>query len=273
MGKGGSARVPFAACAGGPVGRLGLDRSGDLGSPPRLRETGCRVTGTSRALTTIEQELVLFAFRHPRGQYSADRAGQLSGVPARTLYDWADASVLVPDYPRTRPKAWSYRDLGFARLLAWLRQQGHDRPAAATRVAALRQIMADAAQQVTEVRSNGSLFLIGEETVDRLSGQQILDGMAGFLNVFNLMEPIAELGRKRLWGPDLLAPSQLTMISPWVMGGEPVVRATRIPTAALHALRHDRGLDTRRIVALYPELGAEQVDDAIALEDRLRRAA
>lgn len=121
--------------------------------------------------------------------------------------------------------------------------------------------------------SNGSLFLIGEETVDRLSGQQILDGMAGFLNVFNLMEPIAELGRKRLWGPDLLAPSQLTMISPWVMGGEPVVRATRIPTAALHALRHDRGLDTSRIVALYPELGAEQVDDAIALEDRLRRAA
>ena len=45
--------------------------------------------------------------------FAAERAGQLSGVPARTLYDWADAAVLVPDYPKTRPKAWSYRDLAF----------------------------------------------------------------------------------------------------------------------------------------------------------------
>lgn len=228
---------------------------------------------TARALTQEEQQLILFAFRHPRGRYSAERAGQLSGVPARTLYDWAEAKVLVPDYVSARPKAWSYRDLGFARLLAWLRQQGQDRPVAAARVADLRELMADAAQQVTEVRSDGSIVLLGEETVDRLTGQQLLSGMAQFLAVFHLLEPIAELGRKRLWGPDLLTPSNLTVISPWVMGGEPVVRSTRIPTASLHALRHERGLQTARIVALYPELDEEQVDDAIALEDRLRRAA
>lgn len=231
------------------------------------------MTTMARSLTKDEQQLVLYAFRHPRGHYSAERAGQLSGVPARTLYDWADAGVLVPDYANARPKAWSYRDLGFARLLAWLRQQGHDRPDAATRVGMLRSVMADAGQQVTEVRSDGSIILLGEETVDRLTGQQVLDGMAGLLAAFDLLEPIAELGRKRLWGPDLLAPSNLTVISPWVMGGEPVVRATRIPTASLHALRHERGLATGRIVALYPELDVEQVDDAIALEDRLRRAA
>jgi uncharacterized protein (DUF433 family) len=133
--------------------------------------------------------------------------------------------------------------------------------------------MADSAQQVTDVRSDGSIVLLGEETIDRLTGQQVLAGMAQFLAVFDLLEPIAELGRKRLWGPDLLAPSHLTAISPWVMGGEPVVRSTRIPTASLHSLRNERGLETARIVALYPELGADQVDDAIALEDRLRQAA
>lgn len=231
------------------------------------------VRTTTRALTKDEQQLVLFAFRHPRGRYSAERAGQLSGVPARTLYDWANAEVLVPDFAESKPKAWSYRDLGFARLLAWLRQQGQDRPEAAERVAELRQMMADAAQQVTEVRSDGSIVLLGDETVDRLTGQQILNGMASFLAVFDLLEPIAELGRKRLWGPDLLAPTPLTAISPWVMGGEPVVKSTRIPTASLHSLRHDRGLDTARIVALYPALDANEVDDAVALEDRLRRAA
>lgn len=231
------------------------------------------MTMTARALTKDEEQLILFALRHPRGRYSAERAGQLSGVPARTLYDWAEAKVLVPDYVSARPKAWSYRDLGFARLLAWLRQQGHDRPDSAARVTALRQVMADAMQQVSEVRSDGSIVLLGEETVDRLTGQQVLAGMAQFLAVFDLLEPIAELGRKRLWGPDLLTPSHLTAISPWVMGGEPVVRSTRIPTASLHALRNERGLETARIVALYPELGAEQIDDAIALEDRLRQAA
>ncbi|MGH9118061.1 MAG: DUF433 domain-containing protein [Acidimicrobiales bacterium] len=231
------------------------------------------MTTTARALTRDEQQLVLFAFRHPRGRYSAERACQLSGVPARTLYDWADARVLVPDYATARPKAWSYRDLGFARLLAWLRQKGNDRPDAAERVAHLRSLMADSAQQVTEVRSDGSVVLLGTETVDRLTGQQVLNGMASFLAVFDLLEPIAELGRKRLWGPDLLTPTHLTAISPWVMGGEPVVRATRIPTASLHALHYERGLETARIVALYPELDAEQVEDAIGLEDRLRRAA
>ena len=128
-------------------------------------------------------------------------------------------------------------------------------------------------QQISEVRSDGSIVLLSEEIVDRLTGQQVLAGMAQFLAVFDLLEPIAELGRKRLWGPDLLTPSSLTAISPWVMGGEPVVRSTRIPTASLHALRNERGLETKRIVALYPELGSEQVDDAITLEDRLRQAA
>lgn len=232
-----------------------------------------RVSMTARALTKVEQQLVLFSFRHPRGRYSAERAGQLSGVPARTLYDWANATVLVPDFAGSRPKAWSYRDLGFARLLAWLRQQGHDRPEAAERVAGLRRVMADATQQVTEVHSDGSSVLLGEETIDRLTGQQVFDGMASFLAAFELLEPIVEFGRTRLWGPDLLAPTPLTAISPWVMGGEPVVRSTRIPTASLHALRHDRGLDTTRIVDLYPELDASKVDDAIALEDRLRRVA
>ena len=65
---------------------------------------------TARPLTAEQQHLVLFAFRHPRGRYTTERAGQLSGVPARTLYDWAKEGVLAPDYPG-RPMAWSYRDL------------------------------------------------------------------------------------------------------------------------------------------------------------------
>jgi uncharacterized protein (DUF433 family) len=226
----------------------------------------------ARPLSPEEQHLVLFAFRHPRGRYATERAGQLSGVPARTLYDWAKEDVLTPDYPG-RPMAWSYRDLAFVRLLAWLRQGGMERRTAARRVAHIREVMADSSEQIGEIRSDGTIVLLGEETVDRLTGQQVFDSMAPLLSAFNLLEPVAELGRRHLWGPDLLQPTERTAISPWVMGGEPCVRATRIPTADLHALRHERGLGTERIVALYPALDAAQVEDAIRLEERLWQAA
>jgi len=227
---------------------------------------------TARPLTAEQQHLVLFAFRHPRGRYTTERAGQLSGVPARTLYDWAKEGVLAPDY-RGRPMAWSYRDLAFLRLLAWLRQGHMERRKAAQRVAHIRNVMTDPAQQVSEIRSDGTVVLLGGETIDRLTGQQVFDSMAPFLSVFNLLEPVAELGRRRLWGPDLIQPTEQTSISPWVMGGEPCVRFTRIPTAGLHALRRERGLETDRIVALYPGLDAAHVEDAIKLEERLWRAA
>jgi len=227
---------------------------------------------TARPLTAEQQHLILFAFRRPRGHYTTERAGQLSGIPARTLYDWAKEGVIAPDHPG-RPMAWSYRDLAFVRLLAWLRQGRMERLTAARRVADIRNLMADPARQVSEIRSDGTVVLLGDETIDRLTGQQVFDSMAMLLSTFSLLDSVAELGRQRLWGPDLIQPSELTWILPWAMGGEPCVRFTRIPTVGLHALRHEQGLDTEQIVALYPALDAAQVEDAIALEERLCRAA
>jgi hypothetical protein len=62
--------------------------------------------------------LVLHSLRHARGQYKADRAAQLSGIPRSTLYDWQRSDVLVPDFAGASPMAWSYRDLVFVRVLA-----------------------------------------------------------------------------------------------------------------------------------------------------------
>lgn len=227
----------------------------------------------SRELSQEEEHLVLAAFRRPRGWYSAERAGQLSGVPSRTLYDWAKEGVLPPDYAHARPKGWSYRDLVFVRLLAWLRQKGMERSTAAQRIWDIREIMADSQEQSADLRSDGAVVLLGDESFDRWTGQQVFEVVAPFLGVFNLLEPIAELGRRKLWGPDLLAPSEQTTISPWAMGGEPVVRNTRIPTSGIYALHTNRGLDVSKIVALYPACAPHQVGDAITLESRLRQAA
>ena len=74
-------------------------------------------------------------------------------------------------------------------------------------------------------------------------------------------------------GTKLVEPSTLSYIAPSVMGGEPCVRRSRIPTASIYALPRVRNLSRANIVKLYPGLDIAAVDDAIGLERRLQRAA
>lgn len=222
-------------------------------------------------VSTAERTLVLRALRHPRGRYSADRAHQLSGVPARTLYDWAKSGALVPDWYAATPHGWSYRDVVYARLLLWLRSKRMDRSAASERVRFLRELLASSKVDPT-VRSDGRSFLIGSEDVDRFTGQQAFDGLVEFLDVFELTEPIEGVSDRDLWGPSLLHPSAHTYISPWVVGGEPCVEHSRVPSGSLYALQAERGLDARGIQQLYAFLSIEAIEDALALEARLRAA-
>ncbi|MEO8697819.1 MAG: DUF433 domain-containing protein [Acidimicrobiales bacterium] len=68
-------------------------------------------------------------------------------------------------------------------------------------------------------------------------------------------------------------PSEHTFISPWVLRGEPCVKDSRVPTAALYALNVERGLGSGGVAALYPGLSQDVVKDALTLERHLRQAA
>lgn len=230
------------------------------------------VTATRIDLTPEERSVVLRALKHPRGRYDAERASQLSGIPARTLHDWATAEVLVPDWVGARPRGWSYRDIVFARLLGWLRSKHMERDEAARRVAAVRErLVADDVD--TNLRSDGRILLMGDEQSDGLTGQQVFDSVAQFLDVFELTEPIEGVSTRSLRAPNLVRPSSFTYISPWVAAGEPCVVESRVPSAALFALHRDRGLGSDQIQDLYPFLSTEAVDDALHLEAELRAAA
>ncbi len=218
------------------------------------------------------RELVLRALRSPRGRYSADRTSQLSGIPRSTVYDWQRAGIYRPDFLYASPMMWSYRDLVYLRLLAWLRNLGMDRPVAAERVTTIKQAVT-AGDTIQRLRSDGHIVLVDDETDHRFSGENVLPSLAELLGEFDLLEPIRELGDRPLWGPDLVTPSDHTYISPWVMAGEPCIEETRIPTATVWTLRIERGLDVGRIIDLYPGLDEATVKDAWHLEDRLRKAA
>lgn len=244
-------------------------RSGDPASADGAILAG--MTATSAAVTTEECVLVLRALRYPRGRYSAERAHQLSGVPARTLHDWAAAGVVVPDWFAASPRGWSYRDVVYVRLLAWLRSKHMGRDAAAKRVRYVRELLSTSEIDPT-IRSDGRIFLIDDEGSDRFTGQQAFDGLVEVLDVFRLTEPIEGVSTGELWGPSLVRPSEHTYISPWVLGGEPCVEKSRVPSATLHALHAERGLDAERIHDLYEFLPVESIEDALKLEARLRAA-
>src|ERR1700693_2826986 len=224
-------------------------------------------------LDEFEIEALKEELRTPRGQYAAERAAQLAGVPIRTLYHWAREGLLIPDYTG-RPMLWSYRDLVFVRLFTWLRSR-HVAPQAVSRyIDEVRQAVSASDNDLTHVRAAQRSVLLGDEIFDRLTGEGFLPLLIHYLDVFNLVGPlnIPELGRGRVWGPNLIRPSAHTSISPWVMSGDPCIHRSRLPTASVFALNQERGLAPVEIVDLYRGAITEAAaTDAIELEHRLRR--
>jgi len=222
-----------------------------------------------------ERFLLLQAFQSPRGRYRAERAGQLSGIPARTVYHWAREGLLVPDYDDERPKHWSYRDLVYLRLFAWLRSKRHSPAAASGHVTRIRSRLAEEPADPMMLRGDGRIVLLGDEREDALSRQQLMEGVLEHLSSFDLLVPVdideLRVGhRDRLWGPNLVRPSEATRMSPWVMGGEPCIDGSRVPTSTVYALNSRRGLSHANIASLYPGITVDQVTDALRLEGRLR---
>lgn len=220
--------------------------------------------------------MVAYSLRNARGRYGSERASQLSGVPQRTIYDWRHEGVFLTDYPDARPAAWSFRDLVLLRLLAWLRQGGMHRPLAADKVAAVRAQLSDGLEIRHIHATRTSIVLSGDPDArfddDRDNFLPFTD-FYDLLATFDLHEPIEELrsaARETVWAPDLVAPSQHSRIVPTVLAGDPCVVNSRIPTAAIFALRTERDLPVAAIVDLYPTLSEPAVEDVNALERRLR---
>jgi uncharacterized protein (DUF433 family) len=223
--------------------------------------------------TDLDRGLLLRALRSPRGKYSAERAAQLSGVPHRTVYEWQARKIWVPDYAKASPMQWSYRDLVYLRMLLWLRQKGMDRPVAAERVRMVRHLIETEVIDTTVVRSEGQGLIIAGEEIDRMTGEGVFAEVNDVVDEHDLLDPIPDVSTGPLWLPNLRRPSERTAVSPWVMAGEPCVRDTRVPTVGLWALQTQRALRPADIVRLYPSLTTEDVEDATALERRLRLRA
>lgn len=230
-------------------------------------------SGAVARRSTVERDVIRRAFFSSEGRYPSIRASQLSGIPRRTINDWAVNGYFVPDFHRFQPKEWSYRDLVLLRLFAWLRNKGMPRTAVAKEVASVKATLAGGNGEFRFVRSQGKEVLLEDEAIDRVTGEQVFKEVLTFLSAFDLVAHVQELGSGHLWGPDLIRPRPQLSITPWVLAGEPVVRGTRVSTATIFALSVDRGLDGPQIERLYPGVPASGISQAINFEEQLRANA
>lgn len=157
-------------------------------------------------------------------------------------------------------------------MVFWLREKKMDRVEVAAHVRQTRELFSRGDVRATRSRSDGRHLHRGGDTV-AVDGQAAFEDLFGYIDEFTVDEAshfVGEVHKRTLWGPNLVEPSPRTRISPWVMGGEPCVRDTRIPTSTIHALHRSRALPAAAITELYPGLSVDDVEDALALECKLR---
>ena len=230
-----------------------------------------RFARNKHRLTSAEKREIRERLSRPVGRYDAERASQLSGIPERTVRFWGETGVVVPDYAKGAPMHWSYRDLVFLRLAAWLRSKKMEPKWVGARIAAVREWLEDPKSNLELVRSQGKSMVVGDEALDRVSGELLIPEVVTFISDWDLFASLPETPRQHLWGPHLLRPTSRIQIIPWVMAGEPCIESTRVPTSTIFALHNNRGLNAPRIAHLYPDLTEDSILEAIDLEGKLRR--
>lgn len=207
------------------------------------------------------------------GAYTAKRTSALSGVPLSTIHWWDRHGIFGPSVSPTKVKLWSYSDLMGLRVIYWLRRQktleaGAEIPGVG--MPAVRRALEQLRAVDLPVWSGGrsSLFVVPDGTLylDLPTGLQDLQGQLARGELLNLVAPFTSM--EGLKGPDLVRPKPELRIVPGKLSGSPHVAGTRVETTAIAALAND-GLDTKRIIQLYPYLNEAQVADAIALEQDL----
>ncbi len=210
------------------------------------------------------------------GAYTVDRAAALSGVPRRTVHDWARKGVLVPSVSAERRKLWSYSDLFALRTIYWLRRPKRAPDGSVVPASSMPQVKAaltvlehleselfDGDRPAIAVTWDGVVVLRPVGHPLQTAGGQIL-----LSDALDLIAPFAALEGAR--GPDLVEPGPFVRIRPRRLSGAPYVLGSRVMTEALYALSL-RGCTPENIHALYPELSTDGIADAVRVEAQLAR--
>lgn len=212
------------------------------------------------------------------GCYEASRAAALSGVPTRTVYDWASKGIVVPSVSPVQEKLWSFADLMSLRIVAWLRKPkgSDDDRLPASPMGQVRSALTQLGQMNIDLWSEhepGKASLVVDQR-----GDIFLRIPRGFVDTrgnhalphdkhFGLLDPFEFEGHT---GPDLVRPRPHLRIVPERVAGEPHVENTRLTTQTLAGLAA-RGYSVEKVASMY-DVSEDAVYEAVDLESALGAA-
>lgn len=212
------------------------------------------------------------------GFYSGVQVARIVQIPIRTLYDWKSRGIVAPsihvmDNDLKVMDGYSYADLTIIKILRALREDQLDLKRAAI---ALRHLW-ERLGPPDRGWADAHVYLVGnkiyaekqdewETTAATQFGQKVEARLFGDL--------FEELKRQEEEG-DLLVPldyQKAVEINPDVMGGQPVIRGTRVPTSILAMLKK-QGKSLHELARLYFPIPEQTIEKGIEYEDFLDHAS
>ena len=208
------------------------------------------------------------------GFYSTSQISRLARIPRRTLSDWKARNILKPSIrimsgDEVVDEGYSYADLTIAKLMRALR---NDRLDLSSVGIALRHLF-DRLGPPHEGWHDAHVYIVGNKVFAELPDEWETTAATQFgqkveTKVFGELFPIL---REKEEKGSILVPSEFSNyveINPAVMGGQPVVRDTRVPTSVLATLA-DKGRTLLELADLYAPIKYQAIQAAIDYERAL----
>jgi uncharacterized protein (DUF433 family) len=212
-----------------------------------------------------------------QGFYSTSQVSRLARIPLSTLYVWKSHGVIKPsiqlkDKDLVALDGYSYADLTIIKILRALREDQIDLSSAGIALKHLWERLGPPSRGWADTH----IYLVGnrifaeksdewETTSATQFGQKIETRLFG--EFFQDLENQEEKG-------SILVPKDFRAyieINPKVMGGQPVVVGTRVPTSILSILK-SKGKSLTELVRLYRPIPKIRIEKALEYEKFLDMA-
>ena len=214
-----------------------------------------------------------------QGFYSTPQVSRLARIPLSTLYNWKQRGVIAPSVEvvdkdgRVVEEGYSYADLTIVKIMRALRE---DRLNLTSVGVALRH-MYERLGPPSEGWSDASVYVVGNKVFAEKSDEWQTTSATGFGQrvATRLFGDLFPLLREQEEEGSILVPPDYTRyveIDPGVMGGQPVVRDTRIPTSLFPTLLA-KGKSIEDLVRLYYPIPREAIEKTLEFERYLDSAA
>lgn len=207
------------------------------------------------------------------GFYSTAQVSRLAGVPRRTLYAWKKRGIIAPtvqlldDAGLLVDEGYSYADLAIIKLMRGLRTKRLNLKSVA---ATLRHLYERFGPPTRGGWADSHVYIVGKGVFAQRPDEWETTVATGYGQRAE-MRVLGELFEEEA---AILIPKDFTAyveIDLRVMGGQPVIRNTRILTSTIAAM-FEQGVPLSELEILYEPIPRETIDKVIEYEKALDKA-